>query len=79
MGKVEARIRGYAAVEREDRVSTFLITVRTKDGDDSVRTLRAALKMLLRRFGLRAVRIEEEKLVDSVSSKKAAKPNRRGG
>jgi hypothetical protein len=42
-------------------VSTFLITVRTKDGDESIRTLRAALKVLLRRFGLKAIRVEEEK------------------
>lgn len=52
-------------------MSTFTITVRTKDGDDSIRTLRAALKVLLRRFGLRAIRVEEE--LDPVLPKKASK------
>jgi hypothetical protein len=60
-----------------DRMTTFNVMLRTRDGDDSVRTLRAALKVLLRRFGLRAIRVEEEKLVDPISSKKAAKRNPR--
>jgi hypothetical protein len=42
-------------------MSIFTITLRTKEGDEGVRTLRAALKVLLRRFGLRAIRVEEEK------------------
>jgi hypothetical protein len=49
-------------------MSTFNITVRTKEGDDDIRTLRAALKVLLRRFGLRAISIEEQ-----LSPKKASK------
>ena len=53
-------------------MSIFTITLRTKDGDDSIRTLRAALKVLLRRFGLRAIRVEEEQHVDP-SSKKVPK------
>jgi hypothetical protein len=42
-------------------VSTFTITLRSKPGDDGIRTLRAALKTLWRRFGLKAIGIEEEK------------------
>ena len=42
-------------------MTTFTITLRSRDGDDDIRTLRAALKILWRRFGLRAVQIEEEK------------------
>jgi hypothetical protein len=41
-------------------MSIFTVTLRTKEGDDGVRTLRAALKVLGRRFGLRAVRVEEQ-------------------
>jgi hypothetical protein len=40
-------------------MATFTITLRTRDGGDGIRTLRAALKMLLRRFGLRAISIEQ--------------------
>ena len=39
---------------------TFRITLRTKVKDgDGIRALRAALKLLLRRFGLRAIRVEQ--------------------
>ena len=40
-------------------MATFTITRRTRDGGDGIRTLRAALKLLLRRFGLRAISIEQ--------------------
>jgi hypothetical protein len=38
-------------------MATFTITLRTRDGGDGIRTLRAALKLLLRR--LRALKIEQ--------------------
>ena len=39
----------------------FTITLRPQPGvDDPVRALRAALKTLLRRFGLKAVAVREE-------------------
>ena len=38
-------------------MATFVITLRT-DGGDGVRTLRAALKTLLRCFGLHAIKVE---------------------
>jgi hypothetical protein len=42
-------------------MTTFNVTLRSKDdGRDSIRMLRAALKVLGRRFGLRAVRVEEQ-------------------
>jgi hypothetical protein len=41
-------------------MTTFTVTLRTgADGGDGIRTLRAALKLLLRRFGLRAISIEQ--------------------
>jgi hypothetical protein len=40
-------------------MATFMITLHTRDGGDGIRTLRAALKLLLRRFGLRAVKVEQ--------------------
>jgi hypothetical protein len=39
-------------------MTTFTITLRTREGGDSIRTLRAALKILLRRFGLRTIKVE---------------------
>jgi hypothetical protein len=52
-------------------MTTFNVTLRTKEGDDdSIRTLRAALKVLGRRFGLRAIRVEEQQVVDRASPKK---------
>jgi len=48
----------------------FNITVRTRDGDDSIRTLRAALKVLLRRFGLRAISVEDVKEVTPQKKRK---------
>jgi hypothetical protein len=36
----------------------YQITVRLPHGADAIRLLRAALKVLLRRFGLRCVRVE---------------------
>ena len=41
------------------RMTTFKITLRIRDGGDGIRALRAALKLLLRRFGLRAIRVEQ--------------------
>jgi hypothetical protein len=40
-------------------MTPFTITLRTKN-DDDIRILHAALKVLLRRFGLRAIRVEEQ-------------------
>jgi hypothetical protein len=37
----------------------FTVTLRPQPKVDPVRALRAALKVLLRRFGLRAIKIEE--------------------
>jgi hypothetical protein len=39
-------------------MATFTIVLRTRD-DGGIRTIRAALKVLLRRFGLRALKIEQ--------------------
>jgi len=39
-------------------MTTFTITLRTREDGDGVRILRAALKILLRRFDLRAIKIE---------------------
>jgi hypothetical protein len=39
-------------------MATYVITLHTREGD-GVRTLRAALKVLLRRFGLRAIKVEQ--------------------
>ena len=41
------------------RMATFTIVLRTRDGGDGIRALRAALKLLLHRFGLRAISIEQ--------------------
>jgi hypothetical protein len=38
----------------------FMVTLTTKD-EDGIRALRAALKLLLRRFGMRAISVEERK------------------
>jgi hypothetical protein len=40
-------------------MATFTIVLRTRPGGGDIRSLRAALKLLLRRFGLRAIRIEQ--------------------
>jgi hypothetical protein len=48
-------------LKRDTKPTAFRITLRCKDGDDSIRTLRAALKLLLRKFGLRAIKVEEQK------------------
>ena len=40
-------------------MATFTITLRTREGGGGIRTLRFALKLLLRRFGLRAISIEQ--------------------
>jgi hypothetical protein len=42
-------------------MATFKITLRCREDDNEIRfrILRAALKVLLRRFGLRAIKIEE--------------------
>jgi hypothetical protein len=36
----------------------FVIVLRPAPGIDGIRALRAALKLLLRRFGLRAIKVE---------------------
>jgi hypothetical protein len=40
-------------------MATFTIVLRTRDGGDGIRALRAALKLLLRRFGLRVLKVEQ--------------------
>jgi hypothetical protein len=40
-------------------MATFTITLRTREGGDGIRALRQALKVLWRRFGLRAISIEQ--------------------
>jgi hypothetical protein len=40
-------------------MAIFMITLCTKDGSDDIKTLRAILKLLLRRFELRAIKVEE--------------------
>ena len=37
----------------------YLVTLKVPPGGDAIRLLRAALKSLLRRFGLRCLRIEQ--------------------
>jgi hypothetical protein len=54
-------------------MSTFTITLRSKDGADSIRTPRAALKVLLRRFGLKAIEEEKQHYVTPIFFKKAPK------
>jgi hypothetical protein len=44
---------------------TYVIKLRPQPGVDAVRALRAALKVLLRRFGLKAVEVKEEERVKS--------------
>jgi hypothetical protein len=39
---------------------TYVIRLRPQPGVDAVRALRAALKVLLRRFGLKAIEVTEE-------------------
>lgn len=39
---------------------TFTVRLRPEPGVDAMRALRAALKVLLRRFGLKAIDIKEE-------------------
>jgi hypothetical protein len=46
-------------------MTTFKITLRSREGDDGIRALRAALKVFLRRFGLRAIKIEEISAADN--------------
>lgn len=39
---------------------TYVLRLRPAPGSDGVRMLRLALKVLLRRFGLRAISVEQE-------------------
>jgi hypothetical protein len=41
--------------------TTYLVRLRAEPGTDPIRALRAGLKVLLRRFGLRAVGVREER------------------
>lgn len=43
-----------------DRRPVFVLRLRAAPGVDPVRALRAALKVLLRRFGLKAIEVAEE-------------------
>jgi hypothetical protein len=43
----------------------YLIRLKAKPGTDGIKALRAALKILGRRFGLRAVKIEETSAADN--------------
>jgi hypothetical protein len=48
-----------------DTRPVYCVELRPEPGvDDAVRALRAALKLLLRRFGLKAIRIEERPPLD---------------
>jgi hypothetical protein len=49
-----------AAKNHIDTANTFVIRVRPKPGVDPIRALRGVLKVLGRRFGLRAVTVEVE-------------------
>jgi hypothetical protein len=44
--------------------SIFLVRLRALSGVDAARALRAALKTLLRRYGLRCISIDEEQEAD---------------
>jgi hypothetical protein len=45
----------------ERRRPTYLIRLRPKPKIDAIRALRGALKVLNRRFGLRAIKVEKRK------------------
>jgi hypothetical protein len=47
-------------IERSAGAQVYLIRVRSTRSGDSIRTLRLALKGMLRRLGLRALSVEEE-------------------
>jgi hypothetical protein len=49
------------AVVTADSRPTYVIRLRVKPGIDPTKALRSALKILGRRFGLRAVAIREER------------------
>jgi hypothetical protein len=40
-------------------MATYVIILRTREGGDGIRALRQALKVLWRRFGLRALKVEQ--------------------
>ena len=65
------RLRGNDARDTDDTESPgrsgqatarpiYTVRLRPQPGVDAVRALRAALKVLLRRFGLRAIEVKEE-------------------
>jgi hypothetical protein len=52
-------------------MTVYTITLRTRAGDDGIR--RAALKLLLRRFGLRALKVEQTSNNERVALKCSGK------
>lgn len=46
----------------------FLVRLMPNTGVDPIRALRAALKMLLRRFGLRAISVDQEEQPNRTAS-----------
>jgi hypothetical protein len=56
-----ARPRERRRVMSERRRPTYLIRLRPKPKIDAIRALRGALKVLNRRFGLRAIKVEKRK------------------
>jgi hypothetical protein len=50
---------------------TYIIRLKPRPGTDGIKTLRAALKLLGRRFGLRAIKIETE---DEIRASEHASP-----
>jgi hypothetical protein len=47
----------------------YAIQLQARAGDDGIHILRAALKVLLRRFGLRVIKIEETSRADNDRTK----------
>jgi len=58
--KVEDALEGAPLPPPAADRPTFIIRVRPQPGVDPIKALRAALKTLLRRYGLRALEVTEE-------------------
>jgi hypothetical protein len=59
--KVEDALEGAPLPPPAADRPTFIIRLRAQPGVDPIRALRQALKVLLRRFGLRVISIEQER------------------
>jgi hypothetical protein len=55
----EAANKGCPATSKNER-PTYVIRLRPQPQVDAIRALRGALKILLRRFGLKAIEVKEE-------------------